>query len=285
MKSIRKTAAKPKQQIRNLPVPYRRTQRWMTLGLFAATGISAGVAIVAFDAPRHAADAAFAASSGLGLEVRSLAFKETPNVSRLDVYSAVLAANTNSMLWVDLEAIRQRLEQNRWVAQATVARRLPDTIEVKLIERRPFAYLQTSAEQVNQMALVDRTGHVMETATRRRFGDLPVVAGEGALDQFDTLVAMLDAAPRLRQQFVGAAWVGKRRWDVVFRTGEVLSLPEGGDAAKKAIVTFASLDAKRALLGQGFARFDMRIADKMAVKRAEQAVFAQPTDTSGETRI
>src|SRR3546814_16143270 len=55
----------------------------------------------------------------------------------------------------------------------------------------------------------------------------------------------------------GATWVGNRRWDLRFRSGETLSLPEGEAEAKAAIAKFAHMDGANRLLGRGILRFDM----------------------------
>ena len=60
--------------------------------------------------------------------------------------SAILAALDvrpgDSLLGIDLQASRQRLEAIDWVASATVERRLPDTLYVTLSERRAVAIWQ-----------------------------------------------------------------------------------------------------------------------------------------------
>ena len=55
-----------------------------------------------------------------------------------------------------------------------------------------------------------------------------------------------------------ARWIGQRRWDVHFQSGEILTLPEGEEEARRAIIRFAQLDQRDSLLGHGFARIDMR---------------------------
>ena len=40
---------------------------------------------------------------------------------------------------------------------------------------------------------------------------------------------LLDAAPALRPQVVAAEWVGNRRWNLTFKTGQVLALPQGDE--------------------------------------------------------
>jgi cell division protein FtsQ len=70
--------------------------------------------------------------------------------------------------------------------------------------------------------------------------------------------------------FAGATWVGTRRWDVRFQSGETLALPEGDAAAKAAYAKFDRMDQAARLLGQGFVHFDMRIPGKFVVRVSKE---------------
>ena len=63
-----------------------------------------------------------------------------------------------------------------------------------------------------------------------------------------------------------ATWVGGRRWDLSFQSGETVALPEGADAARAALSKFAKVDQSNGLLGRGLVRFDLRIPGKMIVR-------------------
>ena len=77
---------------------------------------------------------------------------------------------------------------------------------------------------------------------------------------------LLDSAPDLKPMMAGATWVGGRRWDLRFQSGEMLALPEGHQAAEKALVRFARMDKSTQLLGRGLVRFDMRIPGRFTVR-------------------
>src|SRR3546814_20400585 len=64
----------------------------------------------------------------------------------------------------------------------------------------------------------------------------------------------------------GATWVGNRRWDLRFQTGETLSLPEGKEEASTALVNFARMDGVKRLLGRGILRFDMRDPEQFVLR-------------------
>ena len=72
------------------------------------------------------------------------------------------------------------------------------------------------------------------------------------------LAELLAKAPALKPVIAGATWIGERRWDLRFQSGETLSLPEGQDESERALVRFARMDSAQNLLGRGFLKFDMR---------------------------
>ena len=81
----------------------------------------------------------------------------------------------------------------------------------------------------------------------------------------------------MRPQVAGASWIGGRRWDVRFQTGEVLALPEGDDAASRAVASFARMDQQTQLLGRGFVRFDMRIPGRFIVRVSREPGSSVPS--------
>jgi cell division protein FtsQ len=100
--------------------------------------------------------------------------------------------------------------------------------------------------------------------------DLPLLIGEGAAAEAPAYQALIEAAPALRPRIRAATWMGNRRWNLLFDSGETLALPE--DGAKRALEKFAELDGADRLLGKGFLRFDMRDPTKLVARKPGQVV-------------
>ena len=81
-------------------------------------------------------------------------------VERSAILAALNVTPGDSLLGVDLQASRQRLEAIDWVAGATVERRLPDTLYVVLRERRAVALWQNGTEYT----LIDRNGRTVKAS-------------------------------------------------------------------------------------------------------------------------
>lgn len=198
----------------------------------------------------------------MGFQVKRVEIQGIHHMDRLPVYSVALDQKSTAMPLVDLGEIRNKLMQFGWVQDARVSRRLPDTLLVDIVEREPAAIWQYQGK----LNLIDKTGVILQPVDPQAMPDLPIVVGPDANMQATELTQLLDAAPRLKAMFVGATWVGDRRWDVRFNTGETLALPEGDQQARDAYAKFDRMDQAAALLGKGFVHFDMRIPGKFVVR-------------------
>lgn len=176
---------------------------------------------------------------------------------------------------VDVSRIRDRLLRFGWVKDARVSRRLPDTLVIDVVERTPAAMWQDG----QRLALIDSEGVVLDRVRIDRMPDLPLLIGPGANLQASKLDALLAQVPTLQAQLASATWVGRRRWDLAFTSGETVALPEGDRPASAALAKFAELDRSTGLLGRGLVRFDLRVPGKMIVRlprSAGEAMAAEP---------
>lgn len=163
---------------------------------------------------------------------------------------------------VDVSNIRQRLLRFGWVKDARVSRRLPDMLVIDIVERTPSALWQHKG----QLAMIDDEGVVLDRVPIDTMPDLPLVIGPGANAHVEELGKLMGAVPTLKPQLASATWVGDRRWDLNFQSGETVALPEGDTPAQQALEKFAKLDRSTGLLGRGIVRFDLRLPDKMIVR-------------------
>ena len=111
---------------------------------------------------------------------------------------------------------------------------------------------------------------MLEPVKLDQMPDLPLVIGPAANQHATELGQLLAGTPELKPMIEGATWVGGRRWDLRFTSGEVLALPEGADAAQRAVVKFARMDKSVQLLGRGLVRFDMRVPGKFIVRVSKE---------------
>lgn len=200
-----------------------------------------------------------------GFEVRRVDVRGVKNLNELKVYERVLAERDRAMPLVDIDALRAELLQLSWVEDARVSRQLPDTLVVDIVERRPHAVLR----KPGRLVLIDATGRELEPVSPARARGKLIVSGPGAGQQVVPLASLLEAAPALKPQIREAEWVGNRRWNLTFKTGQVLALPEGDKRSASALMAFARLDGTNRLIGGRVAAFDMRASDRIYLRVPE----------------
>lgn len=215
--------------------------------------------------------ASFAADAGF--EVRKVRVTGVERMNELKVYERALARRDRPMPLVDLEALRAELLELSWVEDARVSRQLPDSLVIDIVERAPHAVLR----KPDRLVLIDSTGAELEPISPDNAKGMLIVAGPGASKQVGPLSDLLSAAPAIQPQVAEAEWVGNRRWNLTFDTGQVLALPQGEDKSAGALVAFARLDGVNRLLGGKVATFDMRAPDRIYMRVPGRAAEAMPT--------
>lgn len=264
-----------------LPFTQEQIQRfflWLILAGVAALAWTiaslAGLnALVGQQVAEMAADA--------GFEVRKVEVRGVERMNELSVYERVLGERDRAMTQVDLEGLRASLLQLSWVDDARVSRQLPDRIVVDIVERVPHAVLRKGTGLV----LIDLKGNELERIPQAKVGEMLIISGEGAQVQVEALAKLLDVAPAMRPQLREAEWIGGRRWNLTFRTGQGLSLPQGDERAAAALMNFARMDGMNRLIGGKAESFDMRVENRFYVRcpvcrEEERAAMA---DTAGST--
>ena len=264
--------AVPKKIAKRLPVDQARVNKVAAL-VFGAFLLAIGlVVVVALDIPAKAERAAASAVGRAGFTVSGYQIVGINHMNRAlvdevvtdEIHRAAAEAGTDKapQALVDVSGIRRRLLGFGWVKDARISRRLPDTLVIDIVERKPAALWQSQG----RLALIDSEGVVLDRVPVDRMPDLPLLIGPGANAEEQQLSRLMAAVPTLKPQLASATWVGGRRWDLNFQSGETVALPEGEDAAMAALVKFARVDKQSGLLGRGLVRFDLRVPGKMIVR-------------------
>lgn len=257
--------AKPPGLLESLPISAKTLRKLMTWGIALAAIVVLTATAFAMRIPQRIGTAI---GEGIGAAGFTVSRVELRGLDRLDpsaITKSALAQPSLAMPLLDLDAIRDTLMHDyKWIKEARVHRRLPDTLVVEIVERTPAAVWQLN----QRLQLVDGEGAELEPVRADAMPDgLPLVVGPGAQHQIAGLARLIDAAPQVREVYTGASWIGGRRWDLRFRSGETLSLPEGEAEAQAALRKFMEMNAREPMLGGANVRFDMRIDGRMIVQR------------------
>jgi len=209
-------------------------------------------------------EATVAHGFGLG-EIEVLGRDNTPTEA---VLGALGLHRGEPLIAIDLESARSRLEAIGWVRRATVERRWPDTIRVRLEERRPLALWQHQGD----LAVVDATGVVITEDESDRFGHLPLVVGADAARHAEALLEALATEASIRERIAAAVRVSGRRWNLRTERGIDIQLPETDIVA--ALDRLVTLQREQALLDRAVTTIDLRLPDRLTVQEAEDAAEA-----------
>jgi len=150
--------------------PAARSARWAaalriartTVGFVLILGVSLGVA---WGARRYV-------NTSPRFAVRETVVDGTVRRSKETILQEGGIAVGDNVFAIDLDAARRKLEADPWIAEATLARRLPDTILVQVKERDAAAVVA-----LGESYLVSRDGEVFKKLEPGDPSDLPIITG------------------------------------------------------------------------------------------------------------
>jgi cell division protein FtsQ len=277
----RQTGSVIDQIMQWMPFSEETLHRILMVLILGGAAVLAWVVATMAGVPQLAESEMAMIASKSGFEVKRVEVRGVNRMNELKIYEKVLGQRDQAMPRLDIASLRDELLQLSWVKDARVSRQLPDTLVVDVIERSPNAVLRRDGK----LTLIDETGHPLEDVNPAKAKGLLVLSGNGAEDRVPDLVHLLETAPALRPQVAEAEWIGNRRWNLTFKTRQVLALPEGDTEAASALLTFARMDGVDRLLGGKVASFDMRSADRIYMRvpgRADAAAAAARADASAK---
>ncbi len=201
----------------------------------------------------------------IGFQVNDLIVEGRSLTSQKDVLKAVNVQRGNSLFASDLKEIKKRLEALSWVRTATVQRRWPFTIYVRLVEYKPIALWQQKAI----FYLVDDQGHHFAIPKDSPFQSLPILTGEEAPKNAPDLFSVLREFPSIIGRVTGAIYLGKRRWDLMLDNRLKLKLGEG--KIKQSLTHFVHLEESSKISDKNVIAIDLRFEDKVYFQLAPEA--------------
>lgn len=260
--------------LRAMPISERGLQRFFLFLILAGLAVVVWIIAQAAGVPEVVRARAEKVAIDAGLAMRRVDVRGVRRMDDLAVQERAFARPERALPFYDIHALREDLLAMPWVREARVSRQYPDRLVIDIVERAPHAVLR----QGENFVLIDQTGHRLAPLPAAKAQKMLVLSGPGAEKRALELARLLDAAPALKPQVRGAEWVGNRRWNLTFISGQVVALPEGEDQAADALVSFARLDGTSRLLGGKVAVFDMRADDRIYMRvpgrAAEQAKLA-----------
>lgn len=226
----------------------------------------------------HVPVIAQAVTSRLGFAVEHVEMKGNVETSEIDVLGALGLDGWTSLIGFDAEDARREVTALPWIRSASVRKIYPDTIEVELVEKKPFALWQHG----NEISVIERSGEVIAPFTSSRHAALPLVIGTGARERANDFIGRVALCPELAARVKAYIRVGERRWNLRLENGITVRLPE--DAPDAAIRDLAELDRSGGILSRDVVAIDMRIADRLTLQLSAQAIEQREIDLKEQAR-
>lgn len=195
-----------------------------------------------------------------GFAVRTITISGQERTAPDSIYRAIAVQPGDPMLAVHPGAVRARLLDLPWIADAEVRRQFPDSISVHLIEKRPFALWRSG----NSLWVIERSGAVITTTDRDAFARLPLLLGEGAPDAAAPLLDALAKRTAIPARLEAAERIGERRWDLHLAGGVIVRLPE--DDWDRQLTELEKLIVEKAVLERDVEVIDLRFPDNYVFK-------------------
>jgi len=197
---------------------------------------------------------------GMGLKLEKVFIEGESPEATASIQRAVQLYADQPMTSIDLDAVRQRVEQVGWVKSARIVRLLPNTLIVHVVEHDRLAVWQTGG----RAWVIDGQGRVIPGADAGRYPGLPLVVGKGAEQAAAEILPLIAQRPRLAGRMEALVRVDERRWDLRLKDGSLIQLPASDQEA--ALIQLDALDQRERLLELGFARIDLRTPEEVAVR-------------------
>lgn len=253
---------------------------WLTAALFAATGLygmeRGGHMPAAIETARDFGDAA---ANVAGFRIANINLSGQNHVTPGDILATAGVKPSSSLLFLDAEGARMRLEELAWIKRATVQKLYPDRLDIQVVEREGFALWQKDG-RINVIA---RDGTVIAPySDDPRYIRLPIVVGDGAETHVVEIVEALSLVPGVRDQVRAAIRVADRRWTLKLRNGVDVRLPEEG--LNDALEQLALLDQQKSLLSRDITIVDLRLPDRVSVRLSDAASAAREAELKAKAK-
>lgn len=209
---------------------------------------------------KHLKEGALHLTQRAHFAVKDIIVEGRQNTDKDDLFKALGTTAGAPILAFDPKQAHEQLLDLPWVANATIERRLPDTLYVRLTERQPLARWQHD----NVTVVIDREGKVLPAAKPEQFADLLLVTGDNAPEQTENLLNSLKEFPDIMPRVKSAVRVGERRWNLYLQSGQLVRMPE--QKIDEALKRLDSLIHDQKILDRNVTGIDLRLPDRFILE-------------------
>jgi cell division protein FtsQ len=193
-----------------------------------------------------------------GFAIKNIQILGIKNISKDTIIQIVNAENKSNIFNVNLSKIYNNLSDNDWVRDLNVERILPNTIKIKILEKKPIGIWQ------NQISnkLITENGEIISTANLNKFkNNLPIIHGDHANKNANSILNILRKNQLFAKNIWSLTYINNRRWNLHFKQGIIVLLPSKG--ILKAWNKIIKLQEQYDVLNLGLTELDFRNPSKI----------------------
>jgi cell division protein FtsQ len=281
-RQIMAPARQPRQGLR-----HKILARLAGPGIGACFSLTLLAAAGAYGAVKGGHYAAFVGAQGepadilakaLGFSIKAVTIAGERELKEQDILAVAGIGPGNSLLFLEVAKIRERLKQLPLVKEAAVTKLYPDRLLIEIEERQPFALWQWDG----QVRVVAADGVPVAAMRDQRFIHLPLVVGVGANEKLDQYLALLETAGDLRERIVAGVLVAGRRWTLKTATGIDVLLPEIDPEA--ALARLVDLQRISHVLDKDILSLDLRQPGRVVARLTQEAAAERAAMLPSKTK-
>ncbi|MGY3040016.1 cell division protein FtsQ [Rhodanobacter sp. TND4EL1] len=191
---------------------------------------------------------------------------EFKHVSESDIRAAVRPRLGKGFFALDLDAVQKAVAALPWVESVEARKRWPDTLQLRIYERQPFA-------RWNDKQLISRQGLVFDAPGMDHIGDLPELHGPDArlAEVVSFYAETRKAFAGTHLQITGVSLTERGSWSVGTASGAQIVIgdrEEAGRRLRRFLDVYPQLVAGRT---EGFSYADLRYTNGFAVRWPQAA--------------
>jgi cell division protein FtsQ len=196
----------------------------------------------------------------LGFKVENVYLEGRELTPIYEISKATKVKTDEAILSLNIEEIRKSLEEIPRIKSASVERILPNQLHIHITERKPIALWQNDGKT----QLIDSDGVAMDYINPKEYQNLMLIVGEGAAAHANELLTIITAESEIYQNIAAVQRIGERRWNIKFKNGVELKLPE--KKFDEAWNNFVKMQKEGNILDRSIKSVDMRIYDRLFIK-------------------
>lgn len=197
----------------------------------------------------------------LGFRLETVVIRGNKHIDTNTIVSSLNADVGTPLFSISLDKIYHKLKNISWVQGVTLQRKLPDTIIINILERKPIAIWQNK----QKLSLVDAEGNVIEADRIGDFAYMLHVVGEDANMHAAALIEDLKNEPTISANVISAVRYGERRWNLILKQNITVKMPERDfDIALKYL---SKMNEQNKLFDQNYKTLDLRDSNKYYIEK------------------